>query len=86
MLNFGPKATLKPSSFAATTLNIVEEASASGEVADDEGHLRRSYEVGDRSLVLIRPDGYIGMVSDAGLSSSVDEYLTALRLGAAHQV
>ena len=86
LLNFGPRITIRPENFAVTTLNIVEKASASGDVADDGGYLRPSYEAGDHTLVLIRPDGYIGMVSDAGLSLAVDEYLTALRLGAAHQV
>lgn len=81
LLNFAPRNTIKPGSFAATTLNIVEKATASGDVADEEGHLRRSYEAGDRSLVLIRPDGYIGMVSDAGLFSAVDEYFNAVRAG-----
>ena len=37
LLNFGPRNMIEPGSYGATTLNIVEKASASGDVADDEG-------------------------------------------------
>jgi hypothetical protein len=37
-----------------------------------------AYGAGDRTLVLIRPDGYIGVISDAGDVATVTSYLAAL--------
>jgi hypothetical protein len=47
-------------------------------VADVGGHLARAYGATDRALVLIRPDGYVGLISDAGDSSAVLNYLAAI--------
>ncbi len=47
---------------------------------DSEGHLYRGYGATDRTLVLIRPDGYVGAISDAGDLSAVLE-IVALSQG-----
>jgi hypothetical protein len=36
-----------------------------------------AYGPSDRTLVLIRPDGYIGLISDAGDLQAVTNYLAA---------
>ncbi|MEW2134273.1 FAD-dependent oxidoreductase [Streptomyces sp. NPDC005435] len=60
------------------TLRVVDEVADSDDVADTAGHLRRAYGASDRTLVLIRPDGYVGVVSDAGDASVVGGYLSAV--------
>ncbi|WP_218952118.1 FAD-dependent monooxygenase [Amycolatopsis anabasis] len=47
-----------------------------GDLVDAEGALRRAYEVADGDLVLIRPDGYLGLVTDR--AARVTEYLNRL--------
>jgi 2-polyprenyl-6-methoxyphenol hydroxylase-like FAD-dependent oxidoreductase len=47
-----------------------------GPGVDRDGHLARLYGATDRTLVLIRPDGYVGLISDAGDVAAVESYLT----------
>ena len=47
-------------------------------VADSAGHLVSAYGATDRTLVLIRPDGYVALISDAGDVSAVSDYLAAI--------
>ena len=58
------------------TLHVVERPSGPDDVVDTEGHLADAYHPTDRTLVLIRPDGYIGLISDAGEATAVAGYLT----------
>lgn len=47
-----------------------------GDLVDSAGHVRAAYDVPDGTLVLVRPDGYVGLVTSRG--SAVAEYWTAL--------
>lgn len=48
------------------------------DLADTEGQLARAYGATDGTLVLIRPDGYVAMISDAGDVSAIADYLAAV--------
>jgi len=61
------------------TLRVVDRPAGAGEIADTAGHLAGAYGATDRTLVLIRPDGYLGLISDAGDGEAVSAYLAALR-------
>ncbi|ATY14154.1 hypothetical protein CU254_29835 [Amycolatopsis sp. AA4] len=65
LLNVGP----------VRTFHVVAQPAADDEIADSSGHLARAYSPADRTLVLLRPDGYVGLISDAGDFSAVREYL-----------
>jgi 2-polyprenyl-6-methoxyphenol hydroxylase-like FAD-dependent oxidoreductase len=47
-----------------------------GGLLDDEGHVARAY--GTDALVLVRPDGYIGLVAGPAETETVAEYLRSL--------
>jgi FAD binding domain len=47
-----------------------------GGLLDDTGHVARAY--GQDALILIRPDGYIGLIADAGDALAVTGYLRSL--------
>ena len=47
-----------------------------GGLLDDEGHVARAY--GTDALVLVRPDGYIGLVAGPAETGTVTEYLRSL--------
>ncbi|MYW96509.1 FAD-dependent oxidoreductase [Amycolatopsis rubida] len=70
LLNFGPRFDSP-----VRTFHVVPEPAADDEIADSAGHLARAYSPADRTLVLLRPDGYVGLISDAGDFSAVKEYL-----------
>ena len=78
LLNFGATTTVEASPFNLRTLHVVEQPKISNEIADSEGHLADAYGAIDRNLVLIRPDGYIALISDGGDVSAVADYLGAI--------
>jgi hypothetical protein len=43
---------------------------------DGEGHAARAY--GTDALILVRPDGYIGLVADPAETGTVTEFLRSL--------
>jgi 2-polyprenyl-6-methoxyphenol hydroxylase-like FAD-dependent oxidoreductase len=47
-----------------------------GGLIDDAGHVARAY--GQDALILVRPDGYIGLIADADNPSAVADYLRFL--------
>jgi hypothetical protein len=47
-----------------------------GGLVDDAGHVADAY--GQDALVLVRPDGYIGLTADADDASAVADYLRSL--------
>lgn len=76
LLGFGTEAdTLRP---GLRTLRVVARPAGPGEIADTGGHLAGAYGATGRTLVLIRPDGYIAMISDQGDTSAVSEHLAAI--------
>jgi len=62
------------------TFHIVGEAIGLDDIVDSEGHLANAYDAGDHTLVLVRPDGYIGLISDKGDISEVLSYFAAMEL------
>jgi len=79
LLNFGSTAPIEASPTELKIIHVVGQPTRPGDIADTEGHLASAYGATNRSLVLIRPDGYIGLISDAGDVSAVSNYLAALR-------
>jgi 2-polyprenyl-6-methoxyphenol hydroxylase-like FAD-dependent oxidoreductase len=47
-----------------------------GGLIDDAGHVARAY--GQDALILVRPDGYVGLIADADNPSAVADYLRFL--------
>jgi 2-polyprenyl-6-methoxyphenol hydroxylase-like FAD-dependent oxidoreductase len=47
-------------------------------VVDSDGHVLAAYGVADDALMLVRPDGYLGLVTSPGSIERVNEYWTAL--------
>ncbi len=78
LLSFGATTSPIAAPCGVDSLHVVPEPSGPDEVADTQGHLARAYGASARTLVLIRPDGYIGMISDAGDLSTVTSYLAAI--------
>jgi 2-polyprenyl-6-methoxyphenol hydroxylase-like FAD-dependent oxidoreductase len=81
LLRFGgsiPAPLPEPSRFELRTLCVVPQPIGPRDIADTDGHLARCYAATDRTLVLIRPDGYIALISDAGDVAAVSDYITAL--------
>jgi 2-polyprenyl-6-methoxyphenol hydroxylase-like FAD-dependent oxidoreductase len=78
LLSFGPAPAPESPQPALQTLHVVEQPTRPDEIADTGGHLRAAYGASGRTLVLIRPDGYIGLLSDAGDASAVTDYLDAI--------
>jgi len=78
LLNFGPQLTTTLPGTAPRMLHLVAEPTSEGEIADTAGNLAAAYSPSSRTLVLIRPDGYIGLISDAGDLQAVTNYLAAL--------
>jgi len=78
LLSFGsaPAAGTLPSGLRI--LQVVGQPAAPGHVADTAGTLAAAYGATARTLVLIRPDGYIGLISDDGHVSAVPDYLDYL--------
>ncbi|QUQ64750.1 FAD-dependent oxidoreductase [Kutzneria sp. CA-103260] len=74
LLCFGPTLDVP----GLRTLHVVAQPTGPDDIADTEGHLAAAYGATDRTLVLIRPDGYVGVISDAGDVSAVSAYLAAL--------
>jgi hypothetical protein len=69
------------SSQSLRRLQVVAAPSRAGEIADSAENLVPTYQAGERTLVLIRPDGYIGLVSDAGDGDAVAAYLAGVVSG-----
>ena len=44
-----------------------------GGLVDDGGHVARAY--GGDALILVRPDGYVGLIADPGDALAVASYL-----------
>jgi 2-polyprenyl-6-methoxyphenol hydroxylase-like FAD-dependent oxidoreductase len=74
VLNFGPPFEA-PSGLRV--LHVVGQPTGPDEIADTGGHLAVAYGAAGRTLVLIRPDGYVALISDAGDVSAVADHLPA---------
>ncbi|GAB2835142.1 FAD-dependent oxidoreductase [Actinoallomurus bryophytorum] len=76
LVNFGAAAEASPPGLR--TLHVVGRPARPGDIADTEGHLVRAYGAAGHTLVLIRPDGHVALISDAGDVSAVADYLAAI--------
>jgi hypothetical protein len=79
LLSFGATPSIEASLLNLKTLHVVDRPADPNDVADTAGHLAPVYGAADRTLVLIRPDGYLALISDAGDASAVTDYLAAIR-------
>lgn len=79
LLDFSGAATVDAPDSQIKMLHIVKRPTQHGEIADAGGILARVYAATSRSLVLIRPDGYIALISDAGDAAAITDYLARVR-------
>lgn len=84
LLSFGGQDEVAMSDLDLKTLFVVERAAGPDDLADIEGHLTAAYQATARTLVLIRPDGYIALISDAGDFTAVCRYLKVIDPPADH--
>jgi 2-polyprenyl-6-methoxyphenol hydroxylase-like FAD-dependent oxidoreductase len=56
-----------------------EEACHGQDLVDAEGHARAAYDVRGDALVLVRPDGHVGLFASPGTPEQVEDYLRPLR-------
>jgi hypothetical protein len=78
LLSFGATPAREALPPGLRTLHVTGQPAGTGDIADNDGNLASAYSANDRTLVLIRPDGYIGLISDAGDVSAVSGYLAAI--------
>ena len=83
LLGFAAAPILEVNLAGVRILRVVERPTGPGEIADAEGHLADAYGATDRTLVLVRPDGYVALISDTGDITTVSDYLTAIGYGVA---
>jgi hypothetical protein len=76
LLDFGATPAVEPLPSDIRTFRVVERPTGPDDVADTEGHLTDAYGAGKHTLVLIRPDGYIALISDAGDFPAVSGHLS----------
>lgn len=86
LLRFGPNGQHASLPADLRVLDVVERPVASGQIADTGGHLARAYEATDRTLVLIRPDGYVALICDTADLTAVSRYLDRTELRPAASV
>jgi 2-polyprenyl-6-methoxyphenol hydroxylase-like FAD-dependent oxidoreductase len=60
------------------TLHLVDSLSGPDDVIDAGGHLRQAYAPAPGTMILIRPDGYVGLIAGAGGRTAVATYLASL--------
>lgn len=53
-------------------------AAAANEIIDSDGHAKSAYDVPDGTLVLVRPDGYIGIITEGSSATGIRSYLRDL--------
>jgi hypothetical protein len=44
-------------------------------LVDSDGHAHRAYGIGDQAVILVRPDGYIGLTGGSFEQESIIRYL-----------
>lgn len=78
LLDFG-RGSVRDDTDGVRTLRVRDRAEGPDDVVDTGGQLVQTYADTGRTLLLIRPDGYIGLISDAGDRSAVAAYLATVR-------
>lgn len=77
LLDFG---AMTPAIIPSTVkmVRVVASVDGPGEIVDAKAHLAKAYGATEKTLVLIRPDGYVALISDVGDGSAVPDYLAAI--------
>lgn len=78
LLNFGAKAPVEASLAELRILHVVGQPTGPDDITDSEGYLGNAYNATEHTLVLIRPDGYVALISDAGDISAVSDYIAEI--------
>jgi 2-polyprenyl-6-methoxyphenol hydroxylase-like FAD-dependent oxidoreductase len=78
LLSFGDTPAVDAPTSDLKTLHVVGHPADPDDITDTEGHLADAYGPTDHTLVLIRPDGYIALISDAGDTTTVSHYLATI--------
>ena len=78
LLSFAAAPAIDATLAGVRILLVVERPTGPDDVADIEGHLAGAYGAADRTLVLIRPDGYVALISDAVDVTAISDYLAAI--------
>jgi hypothetical protein len=78
LLSFGPMTAVEAAPYEFRAFHAVGQPTRPGDIVDCEGHLASAYGAANRTLVLIRPDGYIALISDAGEFAAVTDYFAAI--------
>lgn len=78
LLRFGAGPAFQAAGQDVRTLSVVADPAGPDELDDNAGHLARAYGAGRRTLVLIRPDGYIGVLSEVGNAATISDHLGSL--------
>lgn len=79
LLNFCPDAiAVERMPFEVKTFHVVRHPKGNDEIGDTKGYVVQAYQAATSSLVLIRPDGYIALISDVGDISVVSAYFAAI--------
>lgn len=58
---------------------VVKTLGASGDLRDAGGHVRQAYDLEPGTWVLVRPDGYVGLMAPAGQEAAIAAYLARVR-------
>jgi 2-polyprenyl-6-methoxyphenol hydroxylase-like FAD-dependent oxidoreductase len=75
LLAFGDLPPIDHAGVGLQTLQVVDAAHQPGQLADTHGYLRTGYGATDHTLALIRPDGYLAVISDAGDTNDIQTVL-----------
>ncbi len=78
LLSFEEAPSVQTLPVGVKNLRVVERPARPGDVADPDRHLTEAYGATDVTLVLIRPDGYIALISDTGDVTSVTDYFASI--------
>lgn len=78
LLSFGTQHQGVAAQWDLNVLQVVEQPTGTGDITDTANHLAAAYQATETTLVLIRPDGYIALISDVGDLTAVSSYLQAI--------
>ncbi len=60
------------------------EAAGNGAIVDTDDHARRAYDIQSGAIVLVRSDGYIGLITESRSAGRIQEYLRFVLSGHGH--
>jgi 2-polyprenyl-6-methoxyphenol hydroxylase-like FAD-dependent oxidoreductase len=78
LLSFGSTPAIGATPYDVRVLRVAPPPTGPDDIADTEGGLAAAYGATGNTLVLIRPDGYIAMISDGGDGAALRRHLSAV--------